>query len=384
MRKSRRRYQRGCLRESDSAFLLKYYDAVGVQRTKTLGPISGPGKITRTEAKRLQAEFMAKVNDRTSFDRRRFRNEATIAEFIEQVYAPARQDETVKSVRKNTFKSERQRLNAYVLPIIGEVVFADVTQDDLSRVLSAARERELGDEMLRKLRGDVIRVCKRARGEGCLDRPVWEGLGRATSVKPKAEKLTLDMESYVTIWTALQPRDRLAFGLVMFQGLRESEVFGLQCGDLIENGIAVRRSWFNFQLEFPKTQDSFRKIGFTGPLRTAFEDHIASLPAREATDWVFPSTTIVTPEDPGNAMKNRIKPVLRSLGYPWVSFAVLRRSCSSRNHGAKRDIDLISYQQGHDRATHIKEYVQFDLEALAEGPEQDYHEFVECLSKGAK
>lgn len=75
-----------------------------------------------------------------------------------------------------------------------------------------------------------MHVCRFAAGEGYLERPIWEKLPMAESAKPRAEKRTITLEQYREASGLLSERDRLAFDLVMFVGLRESEVFRAASG----------------------------------------------------------------------------------------------------------------------------------------------------------
>lgn len=380
MRRSRRRYVKGCVRNVNDRWVLKYYDISGTQRSETLGPSRGPGKLTKGEAERLRDERMRPLNE----DRLRDRKQTTFGGFVSRVFLPARLDPETAGVRETTVEAQEQRLNAYILPIIKEVTFADLEQDRLMEVLKAAKARNHGAEMLQKIRSDLTQICKKAFGTGYLDRQIWIGLDRVKSSKPKAEKRTLSLDDYCTIWEELEERDRLKFDLVMFQGMRPSEVFGLRCGDLIESGLRVERSFYRGRVDDTKTERSNRKAGLKDELRERLERYIEGLPAHGATDWVFPSATLLSPDSQSNALRRRIKPALEPIGFGWVDFRVIRRSYSTRNEEKGRDLKMAAYQQGHDPATHLRDYFVPSPEALAKGPAEDYAEFMECLRKRAK
>ena len=380
MRQTRRRYQRGCLRNVNDRWVLKYYDLDGTHRSETLGPSRGPGKITKSDAERLRDERMRPLNE----DRRRDRHKTTFDDYVARIYLPSRQDPEAQHARPGTVNAQVQRLKAYILPVIGDVTFEDLEQTDLVSVLKAARARNLGREMLLKLRSDLTQILKHAFGGRYLDHQIWVGLDTVGAQTPAAEKRTISLAEYVTAWNALEERDRLAFDLVMFIGLRQSEAFGLRCGDLVENGIRIRRSWYRGRVEETKTAGSNRTAGCCGELRQRLEAHVAALPAHDANDWVFPSITLMTPEQPNNVMTRRIKPALEPLGLGWLNFAVLRRSCATRNRERGRDLDMLAYQQGHDVTTHLDKYVHPSPTALAAGPEEDYSDFVECRQRKAK
>jgi hypothetical protein len=47
------------------------------------------------------------------------------------------------------------------------------------------------------------------------------------------------LEQYAEAWRLLGERQRLCFDLVIFAGIRWSEVFALWCGDVEEEGIEI-------------------------------------------------------------------------------------------------------------------------------------------------
>jgi integrase len=387
MRTRKRRYLTGCIRNVSGSWILKYYDPKGHQRTHTLGRSTGTDRISKSEVERRRDEFVRPLNE----SRRQQRQETTFGSFVLTMYLPERRDAEMESVRQGTIDNEEQRLKAYILPVLGQIRFEDLEQDDLRKTLKAARRLSndadlprLGQEMLRKLRSDLIRICRKASGKGYLDRPIWEGLDRAESLKPANQKKTASMEQYVEAWLIQEARDRLAFDLAGLVGLRESEVYALQCQDIRADGIDVCRSLYKGVVNNPKTKGSRRFVGVPEAILARLRAYIERLPANGPGAWLFPSTTLITPEWPENAMKNRIRPRLANAGYHWLNFAVLRRTFSSAHRKRGTDLDMMAHQQGHDKATHLREYVQYDPAQLTAEVEKLHSDFVEVLSKKGK
>ena len=256
--------------------------------------------------------------------------------------------------------------------------FGELEQRHLRDVLRVAcnREPQLGQEMLRKIRVDMMHVCRFASGEGYLDRPIWEKLPVPESTKPAAEKRTINLGQYREVIELLTERDRLAFDLVMFVGLRESEVFALQVGDIVPDCIRVDRSLYKGDVNPAKTSDSRRRIGAPTAILQRIGAHVEGLPANDAKAWLFPSIRVVTPESPHNAMDNRIRPALEPAGYRWLNFAILRRTFSTLHRAEGTDLDLIAYQQGHNKSTHVDQYVQYSPAMMAAELEKVYCKFL--------
>jgi hypothetical protein len=68
------------------------------------------------------------------------------------------------------------------------------------------------------------------------------------------------LSEYLRAWNVLDERERLAFDLATFCGLRESESYGLKKGTLFEKGaIRVERSWYRGEINPTKT-DQIREV----------------------------------------------------------------------------------------------------------------------------
>ena len=118
---------------------------------------------------------------------------------------------------------------------------------------------------------------------------------------------------YLQTWTVLDERERLAFDLVTFCGLRESEVYGLKNGDLFEYGaIRVARSWYRGWINPTKT-DEIRKVGIGSEIFDRLRSWIGSLPYQTNDGWVFPSERMVSPLLPDNILRPHVYPRLDPL-----------------------------------------------------------------------
>src|SRR5260370_38477142 len=121
------------------------------------------------------------------------------------------------------------------------------------------------------------------------------------------------LAEYLQAWTVLDERERLAFDLVTFCGLRGSEAYGLRNGDLIQDGaIRVERSWFRGTVNPTKT-NRIRIVGIAPEIFERLRAWIATLPDRSAGGWLFPSEQIVTPLLPDNVLPRCFDPRLKPL-----------------------------------------------------------------------
>ena len=361
----RRRFQKGTLRNKGGSWQLKYSPVPGKATTKTLGRSKGPDKITRSEAERRRTEFIQKLN--AGPDERR--RAATVREFVETVFFPTKRESG--DWRSRTAKDTENRIERYILVVIGDKNWADLEPGDLTGLLRDMRDRMLGAESLKHTASDLKAICKVALAHGYLTRPIHESLKAPQTKQSKRVKLVISGADYRRAWAALTERERLAFDLVMFCGLRASEVYGLQCGDVTEQGLKIQRSSFKGTLNETKTEAD-RTVGLPAAVLKRLRAWVAALPANEPSAWLFPSTALSTPLDPDNIRKDKIQPALKPLGLAWVNFAVLRRSHSTHHKSVGTDPKLIADQQGHGLGVHMKVYVQPDPAEQAKASEKLY------------
>lgn len=367
MRRTPRRYQQGCVRKDKGKWVGKYYDVDGVQRTKTLGEAK---QITKSEAQNRLAEILRPINIKTIE-----KPSQTVADFLRFVFLPVKK--ASGTWRAMTAATAERLVERQIIPYLGDFTFGQLQPAHLREYLQGRAKAGLGKQQLQHLRSFLRAVIQMAVAEGNLDRDISLGLSAPKALKPQAPKLTVGLQEYRRAWETLGQRERLMFDLIMFCGLRQSEAFGLQCGDLCDAGLRIQRSVYRGITNDPKTQKSRRIVGIPTAVRAAMRDWIQRLPANGSTDWLFPSETIVTSVWPNNVLTDVLKPKLKPLGLEWVTFAVLRRSHATLHKIFNTDPVLVAHQQGHDLGTHMDIYVQPDPEALEREASKLYARFEE-------
>ena len=347
-----RRFQHGSLCESPDGnrWIVKFYYAPGKQTTKTLGP---KAQLSRRQAEMMREELVRPLNESP------FRSlaEDTVENFIEDVFLPMKRESG--EWRENTEKESSREIRLHLVPELGDVQFEELTPALLRAVLKKKAEQGLRRQTLNHLKGYLTDICRSAVAEGYLQNNISEGLKAPVKLaKASDRKLTVGLDQYVEAWNLLSERERLCFDLVMFAGMRESEVFGLWCCDIKGEGIEIDRSWYKGRYEPPKTPKSQRTVGVPDEIMERLNSWIASLPANGLNDCVFPSTTLVTPIWPESVLRNYVRPKLRPAELGWINFAVLRRSHSTLHKQRHSDLKIIADQQGHGMRTHLDSYVQ--------------------------
>jgi site-specific recombinase XerC len=209
-----------------------------------------------------------------------------VRRFVEQVYIPQKHENG--DWRRVTGQEAENLFRRSILPEIGEFRCRDLRAESLRGVLCklAAAGASYGSvSQVKCAIGDMIRMMV---AEGYLSTNIAEGLKT-----PKAAKRTdrsrlqrVTLAEYLRAWTVLEERERLAFDLVTFCGLRESEAYGLRNGDLYQEGaVRVERSWYRGDVNPTKTGDC-RDVGIGAEIFNRLTAWIATLPDQSSEGWI--------------------------------------------------------------------------------------------------
>jgi site-specific recombinase XerC len=284
-----------------------------------------------------------------------------VRRFVEQVYIPQKYENG--DWRKGTGQEAEYLFRRSVLPEIGDLRCRDLQAEHLRAVLRKLAGAGLSRESVSKVRFAMGDMVKRMVAEGYLMSNIAEGLKTPKAAKrsDRTRLRRVTLAEYSRAWSVLDERERLAFDLVTFCGLRESEAYGLKNGDLFELGaIRVERSWYKGEVNPTKTNE-IRNVGVEPEIFERLTAWIATLPDRSYEGWVFPSERIVNPLLPDNVLRRCVHPRLEPLGLDWINFAVLRRSHSTLHQERGTDPKIIADQQGHGLGVHLAEYVDSSL-----------------------
>jgi integrase len=302
-----------------------------------------------------------------------------VEHFVEAVYLPIKKESG--DWRASTAKTAEYEIRRHILPELGPLTFEELEPSHLRSLLKDLAKAGLSEHPLKHVRGQLSEICRMAVAEGYLRTNISEGLNLPKNFVQRGirEQPTINLSDYHRAWLLLAERERLAFDLVLFAGLRESEVYGLQCGDIEAEGIHVQRSWYRGRYEPPKTGRT-RRVGPPAAILERLKEWIAALPGNGPSDPVFPSMAMKTPLMPENVMKNYVRPKLKPAGLV-VNFAMLRRSHSSEHKRIGSDVKVISEQQGHGVKAHMETYVQVDVKTKVAESEKLYAEYREAQQK---
>jgi site-specific recombinase XerC len=213
-----------------------------------------------------------------------------VRRFVEQVFIPQKYEDG--AWRENTGREAEYLFRRSILPEIGDMRCRDLKAEHLRSVLRKLAATGLSYESVNKVRFAMGDMVKKMIAEQYVVFNVAAGLKTPKTAKrsDRSRLRRVTLVEYLQAWNVLDERERLAFDLVTFCGLRESEVYGLKNGDLFEQGaIRVERSWYRGYLNPTKT-DQIREVGIDPEIFDRLKFWIRSLADQTNEGWVFPAS----------------------------------------------------------------------------------------------
>jgi hypothetical protein len=252
-----RRYQRGsiCRSENGEVWYGKYYPAPGAPQKRV--PLGRTSELDGKQARTALDDIVAALN----------RNPVhalgaePVRRFVEQVYIPQKYENG--DWRKATGQEAEYLFRRSILPELGELRCRDLKAESLRAVLRKLAGTGLSYESVSKVRFAMGDMVKRMVAEEYLTSNIATGLKTPKMARrsDRSQLRRVTLAEYLRAWMVLDERERLAFDLVTFCGLRESEAYGLVNGDLLASGaIRVQRSWYRVEINPTKTND-IREVG---------------------------------------------------------------------------------------------------------------------------
>jgi hypothetical protein len=235
-----------------------------------------------------------------------------VRRFVEQVYIPQKYENG--DWRKATGQEAEYLFRRSILPEIGGLRCRDLKAEHLRTLLRKLAVKDLSYESVSKVRCAMKDMVKKMVAEEYLTSNIAEGLKTPKTARrsDRSRLRRVTLAEYFRAWIVLDERERIAFDLVTFCGLRESEAYGLKNGDLFQQGaIRVQRSWYKGDINPTKT-DEIREVGIGLEIFERLTDWIGTLPDRSGEGWVFPSERMVTPLLPNNVLRRCIHPRLEA------------------------------------------------------------------------
>lgn len=386
---ARRRGQRtGYLRSEGGSWLLTYrvyvwsaeqHRTIPQRLTVSIGPATGPGKLTHKQAERFAWDhYLAPLDNATT---KPF-STLTLKEFWEAKYLPH-----LERKRKYATRSQYRSLWAHwIEPTLGAIRLWELRAEDVDKTVMAVITAGRSTETAGHVQKVVSAILEHARRLGMFagDNPAHLVELPENRIVRRPQALTPD-QARALLSALPDTQQRPLYPMVLFSlccSLNVSELLGLcWChlnltdqpalvdGEALEpHSAAIREHVYHGRRGSLKTGSRKRDVPLPTVLVEALTRHRARSKFTSPADPVFAGAK-GAPLGDRNLSRRGLDPVAEALGMPWVSWHVFRHSHATFTHALgmfEADRKLL---MGHaDRST-TDRYTHADRARLRAGVE---------------
>ncbi|MBA2643147.1 MAG: site-specific integrase [Actinobacteria bacterium] len=317
---------------------ITYRDSDGRQRWKT---VSGGLKDAQTALEDIHGR--RRRGERVSPTR------ATFAEVAEAWLA------TQTQLRPRTRASYESLLRVHVVPRIGRLRIAEITEDDVAFVIAEMQKGDSKAWTIRTALTPLGRVLSYAARRGFIAVNPIRHLERGERPSPGRREMRILQRGEITaLLDVADPRYRPLLAIAVFTGLRLGELLGLawQDVDLGDGVIHVRKQLDrDGQRVAPKTPQAMRDVVLMPALGRLIREHRLASRHSRPRDLVFASA-LGTGLDRRNVSRRGLERAVERAGLgdpsrPTLRFHDLRHTFASLLVAQGMNVVFVSRQLGH-------------------------------------
>lgn len=340
------------------------------RHTRQIADRKGPEKKNRREAERIAYDTVL-----SKLDQREMRagSNVTLQQFVDRRWRPDRL-EHLSAKGKQSYETQ---LRNHILPALGSKALRDIglahIQDLINQRaqwVSPKTKKKLQPESLQQIVATLKAVFNHAKRMDCITILPTDGV-RLPKSRPK-EKMALSWDQVETIANALPEPISTLVVFLAWTGLRIGEACGLRWRDVDLDTLTVhvRENFVMSQYQDLKTRKSSRDVPIPMELAKRLES-LASLHVRQSDGWtrhgeisVFANTTRSAPIDAHNVANRILKPLVKTLGLPWVSWHTFRRTTATLMD--QQGLSMAERQKvmGHTTVAMMQHYTRPELENI--------------------
>lgn len=260
------------------------------------------------------------------------------------------------NIKDSTRCSYENVINNHIKRVFKKMKLEDVTQEDVqlfinSLIIGYQLQEPLKPKTIKNIHGVLHKALSVAVNQHCVSNNVAEGIVLPQIERKSPNPLTdVQLAQFVNRIKFHEKRDIFLFALLT--GLRESEIIGLtiDCFNNEENTLNVYRQ-LNYNnrkhiYEFTSLKNSkSRVLSLTRQAHDILERLCSDTSTYNIDNFIFKNRNNkhFTPA----ALYNSLKKVVKSIGYPKVTFHDLRHTHAVLSLKAGMDIKTLQYNLGH-------------------------------------
>ncbi|HEX4769719.1 MAG TPA: hypothetical protein VH351_02745 [Bryobacteraceae bacterium] len=357
----RKRFQKGSVmprKHGPRKVWVAQWREQGIKRSKVLGHCS---EISKGQAHAMLAQILQPVNEGVGAHQSEV---FTFRQYVQDVFLPAYRQKWKASTRSTS----EPDIVRYLIPAFGNQLFSAIGRNDMQRFLNQ-KAVSLSSSIVGHLRWHLNAIFKMAASDGIVDFNPAEALF-IPACKAAPTRRAMSKDEVLSALRVLDVRERLVFRMAVFDGMRPGEIFAIQFGKIRESSVVIdQRLYGSTNIDTPKGRkgkNTSRTVGLAPGTIADLNLWRTFLGQEGQTAYLFSSESGVTPLQPNNHWKRKIRPRLEQLGLGWVNFQVLRRTNASLSRKAKVDDKVSADQRGHGLGVSLSVYAISDLDQKIE------------------
>lgn len=374
---SRRRGQRGCVVKSGNSYYVTFYaDVPGERRrrrmTVKLGRVSGPEKISKTEAKLIALEVIEKSGVNTAQHLALAQGASTGITFREQAerFMEHLQNRKRRPAKLSTVVNWRCCLSKHLNPLVGDTPLWRVNNTTLKAIVAEMINRKLSPKSIRNYIGlfkMIVGSAKDQDGEQLYPRK-WNDEFADVPLVGAQHTPTLTREELEGVLARSGGQHKLLFALLAGTGMRIGEALALEIRHVSPDCrlIRVEQSAWNGQIQTPKTRNATREIDLCPELASLLQAHLDG----RTQGFVFGNGRPIA--SPSMILKHHLHRAMLEMGKPILGFHAFRRFRVTHLRRSAVPEDLIRFWIGHapQSVTDLYSHVAEDRASRSERAEK--------------
>jgi integrase len=331
---SRRSGQRGNIVRKGNQWHIRFYADVAGQearqrRSVSVGPCTGPNKLTKSVAERKGAEIIAALGVNTAEYLEHAMNPVPVMTFGRRVEWCRRYHKAWTDGKPGPIQTMESQLHKHILPVFGDMPLDSIDEmvvqefiADLKRRTFERRSRN--GKLIKRYklkRKTVLNICGLIKL--IVGKKIWLSWDLDLGKSDRSRQRYYTEAELVRIIEAASARYRLLFIVTAATGVRMGEATGLHVEDIDLNNrvIYVRREVWRGKEQDPKTPNAVRVIDIDDELCCQLREHLGD----RKTGRLFESRN-GTPLNGNNIRRRVLQPLLKKLGIPIGGFHAFRHA----------------------------------------------------------
>ena len=284
----------------------------------------------------------------------------TFEQFVRDQYLPFCR----RSWKESTAGTSEQIVTTHLVLAFGTRLLQAIDRNDLQDFLDQ-KALELSNSVVAHLRWFLSAIFKLAVSDGVMSNNPAAELKIPKKCKPGRTVRPLTAYEIHKYLDTLELREKLIARFAIFEGMRPGEILALRWKSVSDEIVRVDQRVYKRRLGTPKNGKT-REGAISNGTLSLLKEWTGLAQASDPDSYVFPSENLSTPLSADNVWRRNMKPRLKTIGFGWATFQVLRKTNASLSKKAGVDPKVASDQRGHGLGVSLDVYTSSDMDQMRE------------------